>query len=167
MFKMFIPPQTDGMIRSSFNIGCSKSKVILKWRKTTRTTTKKRTKRLYRPLQGANVRTSCIWQTKDMSMRPVDTQKSLPWACDKGCAESCAERFSALNALPCVRVPLIFHFLLPIVLILWGNRLVTDVTEIQFVQQGASLLWQTGHIRALLQWTGFPGPQATQPNWQR
>ena len=27
----------------------------------------------------------------------VNTQKSPPWACDKGCAEACAERFSALN----------------------------------------------------------------------
>ena len=27
----------------------------------------------------------------------VNTQKSLPWACDKGCAEGCAERFSALK----------------------------------------------------------------------
>ena len=26
----------------------------------------------------------------------VNTQKSPPWACDKGCAEACAERFSAL-----------------------------------------------------------------------
>ena len=29
-----------------------------------------------------------------------------------------------------------------------GNLPVTDVTEIQFVQQGAFLLWQTKHIRA-------------------
>ena len=27
----------------------------------------------------------------------VNTQKSPPWACDKWCAEACAERFSALN----------------------------------------------------------------------
>ena len=27
----------------------------------------------------------------------VNTEKSPPWACDKGCAEACAERFSALN----------------------------------------------------------------------
>ena len=33
MLKTFIPPQTDGMIRFSFNIGCSESKVIFKWRK--------------------------------------------------------------------------------------------------------------------------------------
>ena len=32
--KPFIPPQTDGMIRFSFNIGCSESKVIFKrWKK--------------------------------------------------------------------------------------------------------------------------------------
>ena len=31
----------------------------------------------------------------------VNTQKSPPWACDKGCAEACAERFSALK-LPMV-----------------------------------------------------------------
>ena len=30
MFKTFIPPQTDGMIRSSFNIGCSESNAIFK-----------------------------------------------------------------------------------------------------------------------------------------
>ena len=30
----------------------------------------------------------------------VNTQKSPPWACDKGCAEACAERFSALNNKP-------------------------------------------------------------------
>ena len=63
MFKTFFPPQTDGMIRSSFNIGCSESKVIFNWRKTNKNNNKKRIKRLYRPLQGANVRTSCISQT--------------------------------------------------------------------------------------------------------
>ena len=30
-------------------------------------------------------------------LNTVNTQKSPPWACDKGCAEACAERFSALN----------------------------------------------------------------------
>ena len=30
----------------------------------------------------------------------VNTQKSPPWACDKGCAEACAERFSALKPWP-------------------------------------------------------------------
>ena len=33
----------------------------------------------------------------------VNTQKSPPWACDKGCAEACAERFSALKARRGVR----------------------------------------------------------------
>ena len=28
----------------------------------------------------------------------VNTQKIPPWACDKGCAEACAERFSALKS---------------------------------------------------------------------
>ena len=31
----------------------------------------------------------------------VNTQKSPPWACDKGCAEACAERFSALKGRSC------------------------------------------------------------------
>ena len=39
--KLFIPPQTDGMIRFSFNIGWSESKVIFKWRKTKATHKKK------------------------------------------------------------------------------------------------------------------------------
>ena len=60
MFKMFIPPQTDGMIRSFFNIGCSESKVIFKDEKQQQQQQQKRIKTLYRPLQGANVRTSCI-----------------------------------------------------------------------------------------------------------
>ena len=33
-------------------------------------------------------------------MNTVNTQKSPPWACDKGWAEACAERFSALNLGP-------------------------------------------------------------------
>ena len=46
-------------------------------------------------LQGGNDRTLCI------SLRTPATnkhsQKSPPWACGKGCAEACAERFSALK----------------------------------------------------------------------
>ena len=61
-------------------------------------------------------------------------------------------------ALPCVRVPLIFHFLFPVMLIFWGDLPVTEVTQIQFVQQGALLLWQTRHFRTLLQGTGFLSP---------
>ena len=30
----------------------------------------------------------------------VNAQKSTLWACDRGCAEACAERFSALNHFP-------------------------------------------------------------------
>ena len=52
-------------------------------------------------LQGANVRTSCISLRTPATNKPetntVNTQKSPPWACDRGCAEACAERFSALK----------------------------------------------------------------------
>ena len=41
MFKTFFPPQTDRMIRSSFNIGCSESKLIFKWRKHNKNNNKK------------------------------------------------------------------------------------------------------------------------------
>ena len=95
--KRFIPPHTDEMIRFYCNIGCSESKVIFKWRKATKTNKK--------ALQGTNVRTSCIsfslsqnshrtTQTNAVNKR---TQKSPPRTCDKGCAEACAERFSALK----------------------------------------------------------------------
>ena len=51
-------------------------------------------------LQGANVRTSCIsLRTPATNKHKVNTQKSPPWACGKGCAEACAERFSALKYL--------------------------------------------------------------------
>ena len=47
------------MIRSSFNIGCSESKVISSDEKQQeQQQQKKRLKTFYRPLQGANVRTS-------------------------------------------------------------------------------------------------------------
>ena len=45
MFKTFIPLQTDGMIRSFFNIGCSESKVIFKWRKSSKNNKKKTNKK--------------------------------------------------------------------------------------------------------------------------
>ena len=49
-------------------------------------------------LQGANVRTSCVsLRTPATNKQSQHTQKSPPWACDKVCAEACAERFSALN----------------------------------------------------------------------
>ena len=74
MFKTFIPPQTDGMIRSSFNIGCSESKVIFKWRKNKKNN-KKRIKRLYRRLQGAKIRTWCISQTNTVDTASQHTEK--------------------------------------------------------------------------------------------
>ena len=66
MFKTFIPPRTDGMIRSSFNIGRSESKVVFKWRKNNKNNIKKS---LYSPLQGANIRTSCISHTNTINTR--------------------------------------------------------------------------------------------------
>ena len=51
--KPFIPPQTDGMIRFPFNIGCSESKVIFKRRKKANVSNKN-------ALRGANVLTSCF-----------------------------------------------------------------------------------------------------------
>ena len=75
MFKTFIPPQTDGMIHSSFDIGCSESKVIFKSRKNNKNNNEKRVKRLYRPLQGANVRTSCISQTNTVDTASQHTEK--------------------------------------------------------------------------------------------
>ena len=43
--KPFIPPRTDGIIRSSFNIGCSESKVIFKWRKNSKNKQQKTNKK--------------------------------------------------------------------------------------------------------------------------
>ena len=79
------------MIHFSFNIDCSESKVIFKRRKKANMSNKN-------ALQGANVRTSCIsLRTPATNKHKVNTQKSPPWACGKGCAEACAKRFSALN----------------------------------------------------------------------
>ena len=36
-------------------------------------------------------------QQQTNTVNSVNTQKSPPWACSKGCAEACAERFSALK----------------------------------------------------------------------
>ena len=97
--KLFIPPQTDGMIRFCFNIGCSESKGIFKWRRT------KTTHKGKKAFREANVHTLCIsfslsqnsLSDKQTQSNTVNTQKSPPWACDNRCAEACAERFSALN----------------------------------------------------------------------
>ena len=77
------------MISSYSNSGGSESKIIFKWRKQNNTT---KTKTNKKALQGANVRTYCI--SFSQSELP---QKSPPWACDKGCAEACAGRFSAMK----------------------------------------------------------------------
>ena len=62
------------MVRSSFNIGCSESKVIFKWRKN-ENNNKKRIKTLYRPLQGGNIPTSCIPQTNTVDTDSQHTEK--------------------------------------------------------------------------------------------
>ena len=92
--KRFIPPQTDGMTCSSFNISCSESKVIFRWRKNNKNNIKKGFADLYK--EQTFVPRAFHKQTQ--STRPVITEKSPPWACDKGCAEACAERSSALNS---------------------------------------------------------------------
>ena len=88
------------MIRFCFNIGCSESKVIFKWRRT------KTTHKGKKAFREANVHTLCIsfslsqnsLSDKQTQSNTVNTQKSPPWACDKRCAEACAERFSALKS---------------------------------------------------------------------
>ena len=61
-------------------------KVIFKWRKDNNKNKKN-------PLKGAKVRTSCIsFSLSQNSHRTTQTN-----AGDKGCAEACAERFSALK----------------------------------------------------------------------
>ena len=97
MFKTFIPHQTDGMIRSSFNFGRSESKVIFKWRKNNKNNIKKNGKKSFTDLNKEQTFAPRGFHKQTQSTRPVITQKSPPWACDKGCGEACAERFSALN----------------------------------------------------------------------
>ena len=53
---------------------------------------------------GSNVCTSCISfslgqnSNRTTQTNTVNKQKIPPWACDKGCAEACAERFFALKS---------------------------------------------------------------------
>ena len=82
--KRFISPQTDGMICFYSNIGCSESEVIFKWRNNNNNNKNKK-----KPLQGANVRTSCI--SFSLSQNSHRTRQTN--AGNKGCAE----RFSALK----------------------------------------------------------------------
>ena len=85
MFKTFYSSSGWQMICFYYNIGCSESKLIFKWRKNNNNKKK--------PLQGANVRTSCIsFSPSQNSHRTRQTN-----AGDKGCAEACAKRFVALK----------------------------------------------------------------------
>ena len=84
------------------NIGCSESKVIFKWRKNNNNKNQK--KSLYkeqtfapRVFHSVSVRTLTERHKQTQSTDAVNKQKSPPWACDKGCAEACVERFSALK----------------------------------------------------------------------
>ena len=86
MFKTFYSTLDWRNDPFSFNIGRSESKVILKRRKTANISNKN-------ALQGANVRTSCI--SFSLSQNSHRTRQTN--AGDKGCAEACVERFSALK----------------------------------------------------------------------
>ena len=88
--NQFISPQTDGIICFYSNIGCSESKVIFNWRNNNNNNNNKNKKM---PLQGANVRTSCI--SFSLSQNSHGTRQTN--AGDKGCVEACAERFSTLK----------------------------------------------------------------------
>ena len=74
-----------------------------------------------------------IWNT-------VNTQKSPPWACDKGCAEACAERFSALNIkmlFGCFRSA-------PLITICWGFAGVIEsmlIAELWRVKRACGAPW--------------------------
>ena len=96
--KLFIPPQTNDIIHFSFNIGCSESKVVFS------SDEKQKPHKSKRAFREANAHTLCISfglsqnSLGDKHSRTKSThRKSQPWACDKGYAEACAERFSALN----------------------------------------------------------------------
>ena len=89
MFKTFYSSSDWRMICFYSDIGCSESKVIFKWRKNNNNNNKNKKK----PLQGANVRTS--WISFSLSQNSRRTRQTNEG--DKGCAEACAERFSALK----------------------------------------------------------------------
>ena len=87
--KRFIPPQTDGWSVFTLTLVVLNPKKFSSDEKTT-TTTKTQKKK---PLRGANVRTSCI--SFSLSQNSHRTRQTN--AGDKGCAEACAERLSALK----------------------------------------------------------------------
>ena len=82
------------MIRFSFNIGCSESKVIFKRRK-------KQTCQIKMLYKEQTFAPPTLHSELQQQTNAVNTQKSPPWAYDKGCAEACAERFSALKRCIC------------------------------------------------------------------
>ena len=86
MFKTFYSSSDWRMVCFYSNIGCSESKVIFKWRKNNKNNKKK-------PLQRANVRTSC----NSFSLGQNSHRTRQTKAGDKRCAEAWAERFSALK----------------------------------------------------------------------
>ena len=80
------------MIHFSFNIGCSESKVIFKRRK-------KQTCQIKMLYREQTFSPRAFHSELHQQTNTVNTQKSPPWACGKGCAEACAKRFSALKSL--------------------------------------------------------------------
>ena len=92
MFKTIYSSSDWRMICFYSNIGCFESKVIFKRRKNNNNNNNKN-KTKQKPLQGAIVRTS--WISFSLSQNSHRTRQTN--AGDKGCAEACAERFSALK----------------------------------------------------------------------
>ena len=84
----------------------------------------------------------------------VNTQKSPPWACDKGCAEACAERFSALNfkdspfPIPIPRFPI------P-PLLSKGHYLFGDATFWDLHVNVSRYFWRVATFRGLLSFVTF------------
>ena len=85
----FIPPQTDGMICFYSNIGCSESKVIFKWRNNNNNNNNKNN------AFTRSKRSHLVYFFQSQSRNSHRTRQTN--AGDKGCAEACAERFSALK----------------------------------------------------------------------
>ena len=128
------------MICFSFNIGCSESKVIFKRRKKANMSNKN-------ALQGANVRTSCTSLRTPGTKKHSQRTESPPWACGKGCAEACAERFSALK----LETGFNTFILLP------NRGRVRSIWEITGLQSGRSLVLYLG-------WENYSGYEY---NWRK
>ena len=99
-----------------------------------------------------------IWNT-------VNTQKSPPWACDKGCAEACAERFSALNIkmlFGCFRSA-------PLITICWGFAGVIEsmlIAELWRVKRACGAPWvsKSTHPRKFGNHVTVHRPPAARPS---